>query len=83
MRKGRYVPESYTDFKGKPDAQCTYNLTLRCVVAVGKQLLLHILSVCLILRYPASEAHASSYIVICGQPGSTILFHIISYRVHF
>jgi len=43
----------------RQDMQCTYNETLRRVVAVEKHQVLHILSVCVcIFRYPACSAHA-------------------------
>jgi len=35
------------------------------------------------LRYPACNAHAPHYIVICGLSGSTIFLHIISQTVRF
>ena len=61
--------------------QCTYDLTLRCIrltiVAMEKQYVLHILSVCLCsLRYPAYNAHALYYVVY-GLSGCAIFFHII------
>jgi len=66
--------------------QCAYNLTPRrvrvTVVAVVKQQVLHILSVCVCvcvcvcgLRYRR--------ITICGPSGSTILFYIISETAGF
>jgi hypothetical protein len=30
------------------------------------------------LSYPPCKAHAPYYIAICGLPGSTVFFHIIS-----
>ena len=61
--------------------QCTYKLTSRgvglTIVAVEKQNVLHTLSVCLQLFYPACNAHAPYYIVIYGVSGSTIFLHII------
>jgi hypothetical protein len=36
-----------------------------------------------LLSYPASNAHAPYYIVICGLSGITIYFHIISKMVRF
>jgi cell division protein FtsW (lipid II flippase) len=62
---------------------------MRCVritiVAVEKQYVLHILSVCVCvcvcvcsLRYPACNVHAPCYIVICGLACSTIFFHLNS-----
>jgi hypothetical protein len=54
----------------KKDWRCAYNETLRHVpvttVLLGKQLVLHILSMCLWLFYPAYDAHAPYYTVICG-----------------
>ena len=65
--------------------QCTVriNATLRrvrvTIVAVEKQLILHILSVCVCsLRYAACGAHAPYYTVICGLYDSTIFFQILS-----
>jgi hypothetical protein len=40
--------------------------------------MLHILNVCN-LRYPARNAHAPYYILICGLSGPAIFFHIITY----
>ena len=62
-------------------SQCTYNVTLThyCViiVAVEKQWVLHIPSVCS-LSYPAREAHATYCIVVCGLSDCTISFYVIS-----
>jgi len=61
--------------------QCTYSITLRdihlVIVAVEKQLVLKILSLCS-LSYPAHNVHAPYNIVICGLSGFTIYFYIIS-----
>jgi len=51
----------------------------------GKQLVLHILSVCLhsCLSYPACKAHAPYYIAICGLSGTKIYFFHISQTPDF
>jgi hypothetical protein len=60
------------------------NVTLRhlrvATVALEKQRALIITGVCN-LSYPASKAHATYYIVVCGLPGSTIFFNFISQTV--
>ena len=64
----------------KQDRKCTYNITVRRgdgnTVAVEKQQVLHILGVCVTLgiQHPMHMHHT----VICGLPGSAILFNIIS-----
>jgi hypothetical protein len=68
------------------DMQCTYRVTLRSVrttiVAVEKQRILHILSVCLCsLSYPAYNAHALCYNFICGLSGYTIFLYV-SHKLH-
>ena len=35
------------------------------------------------LSYPTSNAHASYYVVVCGLPGSTIFFDIVSQTARF
>jgi len=53
-------------------------------VVVDKHYVLHILRVCVCsLRYPACNANALYYIVICGLPASTIFIHIISQTTLF
>ena len=55
------------------------NVTMRrvrvTIVAVQKQEILHILSVCL-QPYSAFQSHAPHYIVICGLTGPTMSFCI-------
>jgi len=63
--------------------QCTYNATMRddraTIVAVEKQRVLHIVSVCFRrLSYAASSAHAPNYVVICGLSGCITFADIIS-----
>jgi len=48
------------------------------IVAVEKHEVLHNVSVCVCsLRYPACNAHAMYYNVICDLPASTEFFHIV------
>ena len=60
------------------------NVIWRCVrvttVAVGKKLVLHILSVCCSISYIARIAHAPCYILICDLSGCTILFSTFSQK---
>jgi TRAP-type uncharacterized transport system fused permease subunit len=55
-----------------------YNVILRrvyeTIVAVEKQLVLKILSLC----YPICKAQMPYYFVICGLSGSFLFFHIVS-----
>ena len=45
----------------------------------GKTIKFHVFSVCVCsLSFPEWKAHTPYYIVICGLPRSTLLFHIIS-----
>jgi hypothetical protein len=54
------------------------------IVAVEKQQVLHILSVCVCsLSYPARKAHSPYCIVICGLPGSTIFFFTLSHKRYY
>ena len=77
--KGRYrkFKISYAYFK-KQDRQCTYNVTLRrpreTTAAVGKQYVLHILSVFMALVTQHAKRIAPHYIVICSLSNSTVLF---------
>jgi hypothetical protein len=61
------------------------NVTLRrvraTIVALEKQYVLYILSVC-ILRYPAHNAHAPYYIVVRGLSGCTIFFSTLFHKPH-
>jgi hypothetical protein len=60
--------------------QCSLNVTMRCVratiVAVETQTLLLVLSVSVALLI--EHIMRMRLIVICGLPGSTVSFHIIS-----
>ena len=63
----------------KQGMQCTCNVALRrvlvTIVAVGKQWVLHILSVCsLVIHHTLRTRH----IVIYGMSGCAIFLHIIS-----
>ena len=65
------------------DSQCTYNVTVRRVratVVAGKSNVNdYKCRVCeCSLSDPASRAHATYYIVICGLSGCTIFLHIPS-----
>ena len=67
--------------------QCRYNVTLRgvcaTIVTVGKQWVLHNLSVCICnLKYPACNAHAP-YCHLWPVPLCNIFFHIISLTARF
>ena len=68
------------------DRQFTYCVILRgvhiTVVAVKEQYVLHILIV-FSLHYPARNAHAPYFIVICDLPGCNKFFRIISYTTTF
>jgi len=59
-----------------------YNVILRrvrpTIVAVRKQYLLQSERVCLCIALGIQHAVRMRHIVICGQPGCTIFFHIIS-----
>ena len=61
-------------------ANARINVTWRrvrvTIVAVEKQYVLRILSVCS-FSYPTCKAHAPYYIVICGLSGCTKFFHIL------
>jgi len=73
LKKGSYE-------QMKQDRQCMYNITLRRgdanTVAMEKQQVLHILGVCVTLGF--QHAMRMCHTVICGLPGSTVFFHIIS-----
>jgi len=68
------------------DAQCIYNLTLRCVqvtiVAAENQSLLKILSVCN-LWYLARKMHAPYYIFICNLSHSAVSFTLFEMLQYF
>jgi hypothetical protein len=64
----------------KQHRHCTYSATLRrvriTVVAVGKE---YYFSECVCsVSYPAWNAHAPYYIVICGLSGCAVFFYVIS-----
>jgi hypothetical protein len=62
----------------KQESQNKYNVTMShfCVPAVKvKGTVLHILSACCSLSYPARNAHVPYY-VTCGLSDSSIFFHI-------
>jgi hypothetical protein len=69
--------------------KCTHNVTYRRVhvatVAVEKQSVFNILSVCLYscLSYLPCKANVLHYIAICGLSGSTIFSHIIPLTAPF
>jgi hypothetical protein len=71
------------DFKNKQDWQYTYNLTLRLlfatIVAVEKQYILHIVSVCvaLFMQHAMSLRHSH----LCPTPLYSIFF-ILSHKLH-
>jgi hypothetical protein len=53
-------------------------------VAGDKHCVLHTVRVCVCsLRYPACNANALYFIVICGMPASTLFIHIISQTTLF
>jgi hypothetical protein len=64
------------DLKSKQDRQSTYNVTLRrpvaTIVAVEKQYVLHIVSVCIALFI--QRAMRRRHIVICALPRCTVFF---------
>jgi len=63
-------------------SKCVYNVTLRQIlsttVVVEKQLVLHILCVCVFLALVIQHAMRMRYIAICGLPRFTGFIHIIS-----
>jgi len=67
--------------------QCAYNVTLirvrTTIVPVEKQLVLHILSVCLHPGFPGCNAHAPYYIVICSLRCCTTFLLIIGQTARF
>ena len=71
------------DDRKEHERQWTYNVTLRrayaIIDAVEKSNKYYLFWVCICsLKYPAWDAHAPYYIVICGLTRSAIFFHIIS-----
>jgi len=84
------TPEKFSTFYILDDIvsqywQCAYRVTWRrvrvTVIAVQKQDVFHIQSVCLSVcshSYPASETHAPYYTAICGLSRCTVFFYIIS-----
>ena len=67
-------------FNNKLDRQCTYHVTLRriraTIVVVGKQY--HTYSECVAVALGIQHAMHMRHIVICGLPGFTVFFHIVS-----
>jgi hypothetical protein len=65
------------------DRQCTCNITLRCVhvtiVAEEGQSITY--SECVFVVLGIEHAICIHHIVNCGQPGSTVFFHIVSKTV--
>ena len=69
-------------FDWTQDRQCTYkrNIEARSCkhCCRGKAIRITSTECVCSLSYPACNAHAPYYIVICGLSGSTVFFHIIS-----
>ena len=65
----------------KQCSQCTYNVTMRrvlaTIVAVGKQRLIHNPS-CMFVAFGIQHAIRVRHISDCGLPCSAVLFHIFS-----
>jgi hypothetical protein len=73
--------------KSQQHRQCMYKCNIQAhlhnICCYGKAINITY-SVCVCgLSYPACKAHGVYCIVICGLPGSTIFFHIISKTVWF
>ena len=63
---------------------CCAGLYCRCNVAAIRATYSEYACVCVCgLRYPARNAHAPNYIVICGLFGCTICYHILLLTVHY
>ena len=67
--------------KVEPDRQCTYNVTLRRVraaIVVVKKTLSIAQTMCVFVALGIWHAVRMRRIVVCGLPGYTIFFHIVS-----